>query len=48
MLGSFLITSGLPLDTIFYILAAIALLGVALTLMVPLSRSAFRVATKNA
>ena len=47
MLGSFLITSGLPLDSIFYILAAIALLGVMLTLLVPLARSAFQVAAKG-
>jgi MFS transporter, AAHS family, benzoate transport protein len=40
MLGSFLIGAGLPLDVIFYILAALALLGVGLTLLVPLSRSA--------
>ncbi len=39
LLGSVLIGSGLPLDTIFYILAAIALLGVGLTLLVPLARS---------
>ena len=47
MLGSFLITSGLPLDSIFYILAAIALMGVMLTLLVPLARSAFQVAVKD-
>lgn len=40
MLGSALIAAGLPLDTIFYILAALAVVGVALTLLVPLSRSA--------
>lgn len=40
MLGSFLIATGLPLDAIFYILAGLALLGVGLTLLVPLSRSA--------
>lgn len=40
MLGSALITAGLPLDVIFYILAGLALLGVGLTLLVPLSRSA--------
>ena len=39
MLGSALIAAGLPLDTIFYILAALALLGVGLTSLVPLSRS---------
>ncbi len=40
MLGSALIATGLPLDTIFYILAGLAMVGVALTLLVPLSRSA--------
>ena len=40
MLGSALITAGLPLDVIFYILAGLALLGVGLSLLVPLSRSA--------
>ena len=40
MLGSALIGAGLPLDTIFYILAGLAVVGVALTLLVPLSRSA--------
>ena len=40
MLGSFLIGAGLPLDMIFYILAGLAVLGVGLTLLVPLSRSA--------
>ena len=40
MLGSALIAAGLPLDTIFYILAGLAVVGVALTLLVPLSRSA--------
>ena len=47
MLGSLLITSGLPLDSIFYILAGIALFGVTLTLLVPLSRSAFTVIRKS-
>jgi len=40
MLGSFLIGAGLELDYIFYILAGLGLLGVALTLLVPMSRSA--------
>lgn len=40
LLGSLLISSGLALDTIFYVLAGIAVLGVGLTLLVPLSRSA--------
>ena len=43
MLGSFLITSGLPLDSIFHILAGIAVFGVLLTLLVPLARSAFKI-----
>ena len=40
MLGSALIGSGLALDAIFYILAGIAVVGIGLTLLVPLSRSA--------
>ena len=40
MLGSFLIGAGLELDYIFYILAGLGLLGVLLTLLVPMSRSA--------
>ncbi|MBP6677006.1 MAG: MFS transporter [Vitreoscilla sp.] len=40
MLGSLLIGAGLDLDYIFYILAGLGLLGVALTLLVPMSRSA--------
>jgi AAHS family benzoate transporter-like MFS transporter len=40
LLGSFLISTGLSLDLIFYVLAGLALLGVCLTLLVPLSRSA--------
>ena len=40
MLGSFLIGAGLELDYIFYILAGLGLLGVVLTLLVPMSRSA--------
>jgi MFS transporter, AAHS family, benzoate transport protein len=47
MLGSTLITLGLPLNSIFYILAGIGIVGVALTLLVPLSRSAFTLTTKN-
>jgi len=39
VLGSFLISSGLQLDSIFYLLAGIACFGAALTLTVPLSRS---------
>ena len=40
MLGSFLIGADLELDYIFYILAGLGVLGVALTLLVPMSRSA--------
>ncbi|HET9644622.1 MAG TPA: MFS transporter, partial [Burkholderiaceae bacterium] len=40
MLGSLLISTGLKLDTIFYVLAGMGGLGVLLTLLVPLSRSA--------
>ena len=43
MLGSYLISAGLSLDLIFYVLAGLALLGVGLTLLVPLSRSAVHV-----
>ena len=40
MLGSLLISTGLKLDAIFYVLAGIGLFGVLLTLLVPMSRSA--------
>jgi AAHS family benzoate transporter-like MFS transporter len=40
MLGSFLIGAGVELDYIFYILAGLGILGVMLTLLVPMSRSA--------
>ena len=43
MLGSLLISTGLQLDSIFYVLAAIGLLGVLLTLLMPMSRSAYEV-----
>jgi AAHS family benzoate transporter-like MFS transporter len=43
MLGSLLIGAGLALDSIFYVLAAIGILGVALTLLVPMARSAHEV-----
>lgn len=43
MLGSLLISTGLKLDAIFYVLAAIGLLGVLLTLLVPISRSSHEV-----
>lgn len=39
VLGSFLITSGLQLDSIFYLLAGIACVGAALTLTVPMTRA---------
>jgi MFS transporter, AAHS family, benzoate transport protein len=45
MLGSFLIGAGLELDYIFYILAGLGVLGAALTLLVPLSRSAWATPT---
>ncbi len=48
MLGSFLIGAGLELDYIFYILAGLGLLGVALTLLVPMARSAIAAPTLNA
>jgi len=35
-----LIAAGLPLNTIFYVLAGLAVLGAALTMLVPLARSA--------
>jgi len=38
LLGGFLISAGLALDSIFYILAAIGMLGVLLTLLVPSAR----------
>jgi len=40
MLGSVLISAGIQLDSIFYVLAGIGLFGVLLTLLVPMSRSA--------
>ena len=40
VLGSALIAAGLPLNTIFYVLACLAIAGAGLTLLVPLSRSA--------
>jgi AAHS family benzoate transporter-like MFS transporter len=43
MLGSVLISTGLKLDAIFYVLAAIGVLGVLLTLLVPMARSAHEV-----
>ena len=48
ILGSFLIGAGLELDYIFYILAGLGLLGVALTLLVPMSRSALAQPASNA
>ena len=39
LLGGFLIASGLALDSIFYVLAAMAVLGLGLTLLVPMSRA---------
>ena len=40
MLGSLLISTGMKLDSIFYVLAGIGLFGVLLSLLVPMSRSA--------
>ncbi|MDD2728920.1 aromatic acid/H+ symport family MFS transporter [Malikia sp.] len=40
MLGSVLISAGIQLDSIFYVLAGIGLFGVLLTLLVPMARSA--------
>ncbi len=39
MLGSVLISTGLELNSIFYVLGGIGLLGILLTLLVPMSRS---------
>ena len=39
LLGGLLVAAGLALNSIFYILAAIALLGVILTLLVPTRRT---------
>jgi MFS transporter, AAHS family, benzoate transport protein len=47
MLGSFLIGAGLELDYIFYILAGLGVLGVLLTLLVPMSRSALAQPTQD-
>lgn len=41
MLGSFLISANLALDSIFYVLAAIGVVGIVLTLLVPMSRSSY-------
>lgn len=38
LLGGFLIGGGFALDSIFYILAGLGLLGVLLTLLVPIAR----------
>ena len=43
MLGSFLISASIALDSIFYVLAGLGILGVVLTLLVPMSRSAHEV-----
>lgn len=48
LLGSLLIGAGLELDYIFYILAGLGLLGMLLTLLVPLSRSALPAPTRHA
>jgi AAHS family benzoate transporter-like MFS transporter len=41
MLGSAMIGAGLQLDSIFYVLAGLGLLGAALTLLVPIARAQF-------
>jgi AAHS family benzoate transporter-like MFS transporter len=38
LLGGFLVGAGLALDSIFYVLAGLALLGFVLTLLVPVAR----------
>ena len=43
MLGSFLISASIALDSIFYVLAGLGILGIVLTLLVPMSRSAHEV-----
>ncbi len=43
VLGSFLIGANLPLDAIFYVLGGIGIVGVLLTLLVPMSRSSHEV-----
>jgi AAHS family benzoate transporter-like MFS transporter len=39
MLGSTIISAGVKLDSIFYVLAGLGLLGVMLTLLVPMARA---------
>ncbi len=41
MLGSFLIGANLALDSIFYVLAGIGVVGIVLTLLVPMSHSSY-------
>ena len=41
LLGGFLISAGFALDSIFYILAGLAMLGLLLTLLVPIARTVF-------
>ena len=41
MLGSTMIGAGFQLDSIFYVLAGLGLLGVLLTLLVPMARAQF-------
>ena len=38
LLGGFLISGGFALNSIFYVLAGLAILGVVLTLIVPMAR----------
>jgi MFS transporter, AAHS family, benzoate transport protein len=48
LLGGFMIGEGFALNSIFYILAALAILGVILTLVVPMARSQRKSSQPNA
>jgi MFS family permease len=45
LLGGFLVAAGLALNSIFYVLAAVALIGTVLTLLVPSRRTRDRYST---
>jgi AAHS family benzoate transporter-like MFS transporter len=45
LLGGFLITAGFVLSSIFFVLAGLALLGVVLTLLVPVARRTHEITT---
>ena len=45
LLGGFLVAAGLALNSIFYVLAAVALVGTVLTLLVPSRRTHDRSST---